>query len=91
MNSSINYMMNFVKEYLDGKMERMGFDLDFNYYLIEHYPRMEYENSDIAECFYFYLSQEGFDHAENLADHEHKKLILKQWNEFNAVTKNGLF
>ena len=84
-------MMNFVKDYIDGKMERMGFDLDFNYYLIQHYPRIEYENSDIAECFYFYLSQEDFDQAENLTDDEHKKLIRRQWRKFNAVIKNALF
>jgi len=84
-------MMNFVKDYLDGKITRMVFDLDFNYHLTEHYSRMEYENSDIAECFYFYLSQEGFDQAENLNDDEHKKLILKQWNEFNGAIKAAYF
>ena len=73
-------------------MDRLGFDLDFNYYLIENYPKMERESSDIAECFCFYLSENGFDKALDLDDDcEHKKLINKQWNEFMAALQGEAF
>jgi len=88
--SALEFMMAFVQEYLDGKMDRMDFDLDFNHYLIENYPRMARANRDIAECFSFYLGEEGFDQAITLDDKDHKKLIRKQWNEFNAALRDGL-
>jgi hypothetical protein len=48
---------------------------------------MEHENSSLAECFAFYLAEQGFDKAVNLfSDDEHKKLITKQWNAFKSVT-----
>jgi len=75
-------MISFVQEYLDGKNERYFFDLDFNHYLIEHYPGMERFNPDLAECFVFYLSEEGFDRSESLSDSDHKKLIRRQFKKF---------
>jgi len=83
-------MSDFVQEYLTGEMDRMGFDLDFNYYLIENYPKIERRNSDLAECFVFYLVEEGFDKADSLSDSEHKKLIRKQFNKFKSAMRDGI-
>jgi len=83
------FMMNFVQEYLDGDMDRLGWDLDFNHYLIEHYPKMVRENIDLAECFNFYLAEQGFDQGASLPDDKHKKLIRKQFNEFKAAMRDG--
>jgi len=87
--SGADFMMDFVREYLGGKMDRMGFDLDFNHYLIKHYRSMERKDRDFAECFYFYLVEQGFDQSEGLSDSEHKKLIRKQWNEFSSAMRDG--
>jgi len=84
-------MMNFVQEYLDGDMDRLGFDLDFDHYLIENYPKMERENRDVAECFYFYLSEEGIDQSDDLDDAPHKKLIREQWDKFQSALQDGLY
>lgn len=89
--NAFEFMMNFVQEYLDGTMDRLGWDLDFNHYLIQQYPKMERENRELAECFYYYLSEEGFDQGDDLDDSEHKKLIRKQWREFKAVMKDGIY
>ena len=89
--SGFEFMMNFVQEYLDGTMERLSWDLNFNHYLIKEYPKMERENPQLADCFNFYLAEEGFDVGEDLNDIEHKKLIRKQWREFNAVMKDGIY
>lgn len=88
--SGLNFMTAFVQEYLDGEMDRLSFDLDFNYYLIQNYPKMERENREIAECFCFYLADGGLDQAIDLDDKEHKKLIRKQWSQFNAAMRDGL-
>jgi len=83
-------MMNFVQQYLDGILDRLDWDVDFNHYLLMNYPKMEKESRELAECFNFYLVEEGFDQGIGLSDAEHKKLIRKQWNQFKAAMEDGL-
>lgn len=90
-NTASEFMMTFVQEYLDGKRSRLDFDLDFSHYLMKHYAKMDRENPDLAECFNFYLAEEGFDHAEVLSDDRHRKLIQKQFNKFKAALRDGFF
>ncbi len=89
--SGTKFMLNFIKEYLSGEMDRLSFDLDFNYYLIKHYPSMERANPHLADCFSFYLGDEGFDKALDLDDSAHKALIRRQWKAFNEALEDGLF
>ena len=84
-------MVNFVNEYLSGEMTRIGFELDFNHYLMKHYAKMEREDSEQAECFAFYLAEEGLDKGMDLNDDEHKKLIRKQWSEFKAAMQDSIY
>jgi len=84
------FMFAFVEDYLSGEADRLTFDLDFNHYLMEHYPRMERKNAELAECFVFYLAEQGHDVAQGLSDAAHKKLIRKQYNEFVAAMNDGL-
>ena len=87
--SGTDFMMTFIQEYLDGERDRLGFDLDFNHYLIKHYPSMERKNRDLAECFYFYLAEQGFDQGQGLSDSDYKKLIRRQFKEFKAAMRDG--
>ena len=87
----MKFMMEFVQEYLDGERSRLDFDLDFIHYLIENYRKMERENVELAECFNFYLAEEGFDRGKGLSDAAHKKLIKKQYGEFLAAMHDGMF
>jgi len=88
--SGLGFMMAFVQEYLDGGMDRLSFDLDFNHYLSKHFPKMERECGELADCFAFYLSEEGLDQSKGLTDSAHKKLIKKQFGEFKAAMKDGI-
>lgn len=90
-NTATEFMMAFVQSYLDGERSRLDFDLDFNHYLIKRYAKMERENYHLAECFHFYLAEEGFDQTEGLSDDQHKLLIQQQFNEFNATLRDGFF
>ena len=90
-NTTSEFMMTFVQEYLDGKRSRLDFDLDFSHYLMKHYTKMERENPDLAECFNFYLAEAAFHQAEGLSDDRHRKLIQKQLNKFKAVLRDGFF
>lgn len=89
--SGLNFMMEFVQEYLDGQNDRLGFDLDFIHYLIQQYPSMERKNAELAECFNFYLAEQGFDQAKGLTDADHKQLIQRQFDEFKALMRDGLY
>jgi len=85
--TSIDFMMNYVKLYLDGKLSRMEFELDFNYYLMQHYDKMAREHREFAEAFYYYVSECGFDKS----DIQFKKLIRKQYREVMDAAQTGLF
>lgn len=87
--AGFEFMTQFVAEYLSGDIDRLDWDLNFSHYLIKHYPKMERENSELAECFNFYLAEQGFDEGLGLSGAEHKKLIQKQFAEFMAVTRDG--
>ena len=90
-NKSVEFMLTFVQDYLDGETERCFFDMDFDHYFIQHYPSMERFNSSLAECFAFYLSEEGIDRSESLSDGEHKRLIRRQYKKFLAAMKDGFY
>ncbi|MCL2121703.1 MAG: hypothetical protein FWH28_05570 [Clostridiales bacterium] len=83
-------MMEFVQRYLDGTLSRIEFDLDFNDHLKKHYRKMERETGELADCFAFYLAEEGCDVAHGLSDADHKKLIRKQFQEFNAAMSDDI-
>jgi hypothetical protein len=88
-HKSIDFMVAFVKDYLAGENNRLGWDLDFNHYMIEHFPNMERENPYVADCFALYISEQGFDHGEHMNDVEHKKLIRRQFIKFSDAITDG--
>jgi hypothetical protein len=88
--SNTQLMFDFVLDYLDGNMERMFFDMDFDYYLVQYFPAMQRKSPDMADCFAYYLSEQGVDVSDGLSDAQHKKLIRRQWKEFIRATQGGL-
>ena len=83
-------MMEFVQRYLNGELSRIDFDLDFNDHLKHHFRKMERDTGELADCFAFYLAEEGYDMTYGLSDMDHKKLIRKQFKEFKAAMKDGI-
>lgn len=49
--TNIRFMMKFIKEIIDGESDRLNFDLDFNYHLIQRYDKMYDEDPEAAEFF----------------------------------------
>lgn len=49
--TNIRWMMRFIKEIIDGESDRLNFDLDFNYHLIQRYDKMYDEDPEAAEAF----------------------------------------
>jgi len=84
-------MLDYVEDYLRGDTERIFFDLDFHYYLKKYYPAMERNNPYMADCFFYYLCEEGVNVSEGLSDAQHKKLIRGQWKKFTDTFSDGMW
>jgi len=89
--SGLAFMTAFVEDYLAGKEGRLDWDVNFSHYFMLHYPKMERESRDAAECFNFYLAEQGYDQGMGLPDDEHKALIRKQFELFNDTVRDGFF
>ena len=89
--SGLEFMTEFIRKYLNGEMKRFEFDLDFASHMKEHYPKMERKYPELADCFYFYMVEEGTEQIDDLlSDSKHKSLIRKQFKEFEAVFEDGI-
>lgn len=51
------FMIDFISDFVDGKLERYFFDLDYSAYVIEHFPHMEFENISLADKFAYTIDQ----------------------------------
>ena len=83
-------MIDYVKDFIEGRMERWEFDIDYSAYMIEHYPKMERENPQLADCFVYYIDEQGFEAGEGLSDNKYKQLIKKRFNQFMSVFDDGI-
>jgi hypothetical protein len=48
------FMIDFISEFISGETDRYFFGLDYSAYVIEHFPYMEFENSELADRFALY-------------------------------------
>lgn len=66
---NIDFMMKFVKDFIDKKKDRIDLDCDFNYHLMQRYAKVCRENEPVAEAFVYYIS-DVFDESDNMSDSE---------------------
>jgi hypothetical protein len=88
---NINYMMRYVKEYLDGKKERWEFDLDFDYELMNHWDAMCREEEEYALVFNEWIAESGVDAGRDLGDSEFKELLQQQYDEVKSIAATGFY
>lgn len=79
--SNINAVLRMTKAYLDGKMDRIDYELDFPYEVEQRYQKMCREDSEYADMLYYYLVERGTDCAAGLSDEDFHDLIQKQYLE----------
>jgi len=84
------FMIEFIKDFIDGKIDSYFFDLDYNAYVIEHFPYMEEENPELAERFadtidytYEYYVDRG------LPEEEFRAKISKAFDQWLGKTKRN--
>ena len=88
---NINYMMRYVKSFLDGKTERLSFELDFDFELMERWDEMCGEDAEYAQVINDWISEKGVIAGQDLSDDEFKELILVQYNEVKSIAADGFY
>jgi len=83
-------MIGYVKDFIEGRIDRMEFDLGFPDYFDERYPKMKRESPALADCFSCYLVEQGYDEGQNLPDDEFRELITERFDQFLSVFEDGL-
>jgi len=58
------FMVDFISDFVDGKMSRYNFELDYSGYMIEHFPKMEREDYHLARKFANTIDAK-YEYAEN--------------------------
>ena len=77
--TNIDAILKMTKEYLDGEISRIDYELDFPYEVEKRYQKMCREDADYADMLYFYLFECGTDQAAGLSDEDFHKLIQSQY------------
>ncbi len=83
-NPNINAVLKITKDYLDGKIDRINYELDFPYEVEKRYQKMCREDPEYADMLYYYLIECGTDRSAGLTDEAFRTLIQKQYLEVLA-------
>lgn len=75
--TNINAVLRMTKDYLDGKMYRIDYKLDFPYEVTQRYQKMCSEDTEYTDMLYYYLVECGTDCAAGLSDDDFRALILE--------------
>ena len=54
--TNINAVLRMTKDYLDGKMDRIDYQLDFPYEVTQRYQKMCREDAEYTDMLYYYLA-----------------------------------
>ncbi len=88
---NINYLMDMVKEFIDGKVDGVAFMLDLSNELELRYQEMLKEHRDYAELIYDELIERGVNvqYDKNLSDSAFRKIIFARYKYIKSVEKDG--
>ena len=79
--TNINAVLKMTKAYLDGKIDRITYQLDFPYEVEQRYQKMCREDAEYTEMLCYYLVECGMDCSDGLSDDDFRELIQKQYLE----------
>ena len=87
--TNINFIMNLVDEYLEGKTSRIEFEFEFETELSSRYKKMQREDAEYAEIIYDWLFVAGIDAGTHFSDAQFKRLMKRQYNEVRDIADGG--
>ena len=88
---NIDFMMEYVEDYISGRTERMFFDMDLYYHFNRRFDKMYREDSDIAESFNYYILECGSDVSDGLSDAKYKQLLKRQYKKLTTLIEEGFW
>ncbi|MCL2337773.1 MAG: hypothetical protein FWC60_10165 [Firmicutes bacterium] len=88
--TNIDFMIGYVKNFVEGHVDRLEFELDFPAYLRKRYPKMKRECPELADCFSCYLVEQGYDEGQDLPDDEYLELFQERFDQFMSVFDDGI-
>jgi len=85
------FMLDFVREFACGTMSVFDFELDYDGFVIEHFPGMEKENASFSKRFAAVIdSKVEFARTQHLSDEEFRSLILVGFNSLLSSRSTAL-
>lgn len=84
--TNIRWMMRFIKKVIDGETDRLTFDLDFNYHLIQRYDKMFDEDPEAAEVFALNIG-DLCDRADEYSDDELREELMENYELIEEILK----
>ena len=88
--TNTNYMIGYVKDFVEGGMESWEFKIDFPANLKKRFSKMERECPELADCFSCYLIEQGIDEGLDLPDEQFLELIQERFEQFMSVFDDGI-
>lgn len=83
---NIAFMMNFVCDFIDERMDRLSFELDFDHYLNEKYDGMYREDPEAAEVFADRIG-DIVDMSEKMSDDELRDALCDPYDLVMDILK----
>ena len=79
--TNINALIKMTKDYLDGKIDRLDYVMDFPYEFDKRYSKMCKEDSEYADLIYYYLIEKGTNCSDGLSDDKFYELTQENYLE----------
>jgi len=81
MQSKIDYMLEFIKDYIDDKKTRSAFKSNFSYQYSQCLVKMRSEDKSFTEAMGYYILDTGINVGGHLSEGAFKALIRLRYNE----------
>ena len=88
--TNIRFMMRFIKEIIDGESDRLNFDLDFNYHLIQRYDKMYNEDPEATEVIAEYVG-DLCDRSDEFTDDELRDKLIDAYELIEDVLNDTAY
>lgn len=84
-NENIKFLLGMTKSYLDGKIDKITYVLDFPYEVESRYKILLKEDRELAELIYECLVEDGAYLYDDLSEEKFKEKIAKEYEYINGV------
>lgn len=84
-NRNIEFLLEMTKSYLDGKIDKITYGLDFSYEVETRYKRLLKKDREFAKLIYDCLVEDGVYLYDDLSEEKFKEKIAKEYDYINGV------